>query len=392
MGKSSRAKLGFLFLLAIALAVGAVLGYSLKPAKYIVLSEQELDLSLFWEAWETLKEKFVEPSEIDSEKAVLGAISGMVGSLEDPYTVFLDETDTKRFLEDVSGQFEGVGMEIGIRKGQLQVVAPLKGTPADQAGLRSKDKILKVGDIFTADLTLDEVVNLIRGPKGSDVVLTILRDDWANSKEITITRDVIDVPSLEWEIIDDDIAYIELYHFTEIANTDFNKASVDILQSQATKIILDLRNNPGGYLEVAQNIAGWFLDKGDVVVIEDFGQGSQQEHKSQGNARFKEYPIVVLINSGSASGAEILAGALRDNREVQLIGEKSFGKGSVQQLEKLSTGSSLKITIARWLTPSGHLIADHGLEPDIGVELTEEDFDQGLDPQLDKALEIIREM
>jgi len=354
---------------------------------------EEIDFSLFWEVYHRLQEKFVDKGKFDIQKMIYGAISGMVKSLGDPYTVFFPPEETKRFEEDVKGVFEGVGMEIGIKKGQLQVIAPLEGTPAQKAGLRSGDKILKINDTETSDLTIDEAVDLIRGPKGTEVTLTIFREEWKKTKEIKLMRDVIEVPSLKREIKEIDgqkIAYIQLYQFSENASFDFRKAAIEILTSPAQKIILDLRNNPGGYLEVAQDITGWFLEKGKIVVLEDFGQGNEQEYKAQGPGTFSDYKVVILINQGSASASEILAGALRDNRGILLIGEKSFGKGSVQELEKLKEGSSLKITVAKWLTPKGQLITDVGLEPDIKVEMTEEDYEQDRDPQLDKAIEIIK--
>jgi len=354
---------------------------------------EEIDFSLFWEVYHRLQEKFVDKGKFDIQKMIYGAISGMVKSLGDPYTVFFPPEETKRFEEDVKGVFEGVGMEIGIKKGQLQVIAPLEGTPAQKAGLRSGDKILKINDTETSDLTIDEAVDLIRGPKGTEVTLTIFREEWKKTKEIKLMRDVIEVPSLKREIKEIDgqkIAYIQLYQFSENASFDFRKAAIEILTSPAQKIILDLRNNPGGYLEVAQDITGWFLEKGKIVVIKDFGQGNEQEYKAQGPGTFSDYKVVILINQGSASASEILAGALRDNRGILLIGEKSFGKGSVQELEKLKEGSSLKITVAKWLTPKGQLITDVGLEPDIKVEMTEEDYEQDRDPQLDKAIEIIK--
>jgi len=354
---------------------------------------EDIDFSLFWEAYHTLQDKFVNKEKLDVQKMIYGAISGMVKSLEDPYTVFFPPQEAKRFEEDVKGTFEGVGMEIGIRKGQLQVIAPLEGTPAQKAGLRAGDKILKIDEESTVDIAIEKAVNLIRGPKGTQVSLTIFREGWEEVKEFKITRAVIEIPSLKWEIKQDDVAYLKLYHFTEKAGSDFRIAAFEILNSPAKKIILDLRNNPGGYLEVAQDIAGWFLEKGQIVAIEDFGEGKEQnEYFAEGPSRLLEYPLVILINEGSASGSEILAGALRDNRGTILVGEKTFGKGSIQELEKLRGGSSLKITIAKWLTPRGELISDIGLEPDLKVEMTEEDYEQERDPQLDKAIEVIREM
>jgi len=353
---------------------------------------EDLDFSLFWEAYHKLQEKFVDPQKFDNQKIIYGAISGMVKSLEDPYSIFMSPEEETRFQEDVKGQFEGIGVEIGIRKKQLQIISPLEGTPAQKAGLRAGDKILKINDKDTFDLTIEEAVNLIRGKKGTEVILTILRSEWERPKEIKIIRDVILVPSLKWELKEGDIAYLKLYQFSEKANFDFTTAAFEILMSPAKKIILDLRNNPGGYLEVAQDITSYFLKKGQIIAIEDFGTNKEKkEYKSKNLGKLSQYPIVVLINQGSASASEILAGALRDNRGILLIGEKTFGKGSVQQLEKLKEGS-LKITIAKWLTPKGESITDRGLEPDIKIEMTDEDYENNRDPQLDKAIEIIKEM
>ena len=379
--------------LIILVIVSAGFGFYFGKTQCKICQPEEIDFSLFWEAYHKLQEKFVDKGKFDIQKIIYGAISGMVKSLEDPYTVFLKPEETKRFIEDVKGTFEGVGMEIDIRKGQLQVISPLEGTPAQSAGLRAGDKIIKINDKPTMDMTIEEAVNLIRGPKGSEVTLTIFREEWEKTKEIKIVRAVIEVPSLKWEIKNENIAYLKLYQFSEKASFDFRIAAIEILASPCQKIILDLRNNPGGYLEVAQEISGWFLKRGEIVVIEDFGARKERNiYKAQGNASLVGFPVVILINQGSASGSEILAGALRDNRDILLIGEKSFGKGSVQELERLSEGSSLKITVAKWLTPKGELITDKGLEPDIKVEMTEEDYEEGKDPQLDKAIEIIKNL
>jgi len=359
----------------------------------IVTQPEDVNFSLFWEAWNLVKQRYVEPEEINNQDMVYGSIAGMVESLEDPYTVFFQPDETEKFLEDVTGRFEGVGMEIGIRKGNLQVIAPLEGTPAKRAGLRPGDIIVTIDEESARDITIEEAVSLIRGPKGTEVTLGVVRDDWPTPKEFKIERAVIEVPSLKWELIDGNIAHINLYHFSEKATADFKAASMEILNSGADRIILDLRSNPGGYLEVAQDIAGWFLEKESVVVVEDFGSiDTKQIYKAEGNSRFLNYPLVVLVNQGSASASEILAAALRDNREVPLVGETSFGKGSVQQLQKLSDGSSIKITIARWLTPSGKLIKDIGLKPDYRVEITEEDLQEDKDPQLEKAIELIKDL
>jgi carboxyl-terminal processing protease len=317
----------------------------------------------------------------------------MVASLGDPYTAFFTPSDSKKFLEDTAGSFEGVGMEIGIKKDQLQVVTPLENSPAKKAGIRAGDLIVKIDGKSASGITTDEAVDLIRGDKGTEVTLTLYREDWKETKDFKLTRAVIEVPSLKWEIKDGNIAYIQLYQFTEKASNDFKAAAVDIINSPAKRIVLDVRNNPGGYLTVSQDIAGWFLKKDDLVTREKLaGDKDGEEYRSNGPALLLKYPTVVLINQGSASASEILAGALRDDRNVQLVGEKSFGKGSVQQLMPFGDGSSLKVTIAKWLTPNGSQISEIGLTPDVEVKNTVEDEDKGLDPQLDKAIEIVKNL
>jgi carboxyl-terminal processing protease len=385
----------FIFVSFTLLGFGFYGGFYFGKSQCKICPPQEIDFSLFWEAYNKLKENFVDKEKIDDQKILEGAISGMVKSLDDPYTIFLNKEQTKRFIEDTKGSFEGIGAEIGIKKGQLQIVAPLEGTPAQKAGLRAGDKILKIDGKPTIDMTLEEAVSLIRGPKGTKVVLTIYRDEWEEPKDIEIERDKIIIPSIKLEFKEIDgqkIAYLKIYQFTENASSEFEKAASKILSEKTKKIILDLRDNPGGYLDVAENIGGWFLKKGTPILIENFGGKDQKIHYSKGNGLLSSYSLVVLVNQGTASGAEILAGALRDNKNVLLIGEKTFGKGSVQTLEKLSNDSSLKITIAKWLTPKGEMINEKGLEPDIKIKMSEEDYKQGKDPQLEKALEVLENL
>lgn len=351
---------------------------------------EEVDFSLFWDTWRLIEEEFVDRSDIDKQEMVYGAIAGMVDALGDPYTIFLKPPEAKVFKEDVSGSFEGIGAEIGIRKDVLTIISPLKGSPAETAGIKAGDKVIEVDGESTFDLTLNEAVQLIRGPGGTDVVLTVVRDD-GEPQEISITRDTIKVPVVEWEIKDGGIVHVELFSFSNEATKAFREALLEILRNPVDKVVLDLRNNPGGYLEVAQELMGWFVDPGEVVAIEDFGDGRQQrEYRAIGNGALKNFDVVVLINQGSASASEIMAGALRDIRGVQLVGTKSFGKGSIQELKNLKGGSSVKVTIAKWLTPSGISISEEGLEPDFEVEITSEDEEAEVDPQLDKALEILR--
>ncbi len=372
--------------------VGQLHGYvpPIKGVENLDAGQLEgVDFSLFWDAWRVIQEEYAGPGPLDFQAMVHGAIKGMVNSLGDPYTTFMTAEDAKIFLEDISGSFSGVGMEIGIRDEKLRIIAPLEGTPAARAGLRPGDHIVQINkDTFTQDLTTDEAIALIRGPEGTKVTLSILREGWDETRDFEIERAVITIPSLAWEM-KEGVAYVKIFQFSEKLPDDFGNLERDVLRS-TDKIILDLRNNPGGFLYVAVDIAGWFLQRGDVVVIEDFGQNEdQREHTARGNARLYDHKVVVLINEGTASASEILAGALRDNRGVLLIGEQSFGKGSVQELKELKDESSLKVTIAKWLTPKGNLILDKGLEPDIKVEVTDEDFEAGRDPQLDKAIEVL---
>lgn len=354
---------------------------------------EEVDFSQFWQAWATIKANFVDREKLNNQDMVYGAISGLVNSLGDPYSTFLKPKEAKIFSEDVRGWFSGIGVEIGQRKGVLTVIAPLENTPAKRAGLKSGDKIIKIDNVETYNLTTDEAVALIRGPVGTEVVLNIWREEWPEPRDIKIIRENIIIPVIEWKMIGNDIAHIRLFSFTGQTEDKFRQAVNKILNSSARALVLDLRNNPGGYLDQAVELAGWFLKPGEVVLLEDDGSGSQvcDNCKAFGNGRLADFPTVILINKGSASASEILAGALRDQLGIKLVGEKTFGKGSVQTLENFQDGSSLKITIAKWLTPKGFVIAEQGLEPDINVELTEEDVKAGRDPQLDKAIEILRQ-
>jgi len=391
----------WIILLFIVFSFGFFIGQNRQPSidKIEGLANKETsqtidaDFSLFWDAWHLIEKKYVNRLDLDREKMVYGAISGLVESLDDPYSVFMEPQESKKFIDDISGSFEGIGAEIGIRKGTLTIISPLEGNPAQRAGLKPGDKVLKVNDTLTADLTLDEAVNIIRGKKGTEVNLLIFRDEWDEAKEIKVVRDTIQIPIIKWEVKDDNIVYIQLYHFTGNMADQFRKIVKEIIKLNPNGIVLDVRNNPGGYLEVAVDIASWFLPKGELIVTEDFGneENDNNEFVSKGYKGLENIPIIVLINQGSASASEILAGALRDIQDIKLVGQKSFGKGSVQQLEKLKGGSSIKITVAKWLTPLGTSISEEGIIPDEEVEITSEDIDEMRDPQLDKALELLKQ-
>lgn len=351
----------------------------------------EVDFHLFWDAWRVLQEDYIKPAKLNPQEMVYGAIRGLVNSLGDPYTIFLKPDEAKKFTEDIKGSFGGIGIEIGMRKGILTVIAPLEDTPAWRAGLKAGDQIIKINDESTLDLTIDEAVKKIRGEEGTPVRLTILRKDFDQPKEFTIIREKIIVPSLKLKFLEDNIAHLKLLSFNENASYDFYQAALEIINKNSPGLILDLRNNPGGYLEVAVEIAGWFLEKGKVVVREIDREGKEKVLVTKGNALFSNLPLVVLVNEGSASASEILAGALRDQRGIKLIGEKTFGKGSVQTIEELKDKSQIKITIAEWLTPNGFSINDNGLSPDYLIEFSEEESQEEVDPQLNKALEILKQ-
>ena len=351
---------------------------------------ENVDFSLFWDAWKVIEDKFVNRSKLDAQKMVYGAINGMLHALGDPYTVFMPPEENKKFSEDMKGEFGGIGAEIGMRKDILTIIAPLEGSPAKAAGLLPQDKVLKVDGKSTDGMSIDEAINLIRGPKGEAVVLNIFRDGWKDAKDFKIIRDTIVIPVIKWQMKDNKVAYIQLYHFSENSASEFKKVAQEAISAGAKSVVLDMRGNPGGYLESAVDIISWFVSDNQVVAIEDFGNGKKTEYKSVGYQKLMSYPAVLLVDAGSASASEIVAGALRDLRNIKLVGTKTFGKGSVQQVEQMRNGSSLKITVAKWLTPSGKSIMDEGLEPDEKVELTEDDINNNRDPQLDKALEMLK--
>ena len=352
----------------------------------------DVDFSLFWDTWKLVEERFVNRDSLDRQDMVFGAVTGMVKSLDDPYTVFFEPKEAKIFKEDINGSFEGIGAEIGIRKEVLTIISPLENSPAQIAGLRAGDKVIRIDDEPTEGITLLNAVNKIRGKKGTAVNFTILRGG-EEVKEISVIRDKIIIPVLSWQMKEGNIVHLELFSFSQQATKKFREALLEILRNPTEKMVLDLRNNPGGFLEVAQELLGWFVEPGEIIAKEDFGEGKRtNEYRAIGNGALRNFDIVVLINKGSASASEIMAGALRDIRGIELVGEKSFGKGSIQQVENLSGGSSIKITIAKWLTPSGVSISEEGLDPDIEVEMTSEDIDEGRDPQLDRALEIIKRL
>ncbi len=356
--------------------------------------DASVDLSRFWEVWSILENKYVSgttTSTLTSEERIQGAISGLVASYDDPYTIYLPPEEATAFAEEIAGNFSGVGMEVGIRDNMVTVIAPLPETPAEKAGILSGDTLIKIDDVTTEGMGTDEAVRRIRGERGTEVNLTVFREGDTEFREFTIVRDTIVIPTSKTEERDG-VFIISLYSFNALAEAEMQTALRSFVRSGKDKLILDLRGNPGGYLESAVSIASYFLPLGKVVVRENFGGDEEEQlYRSSGKELGKSAPksIVVLIDGGSASASEILAGALKEHDVATLIGETTFGKGSVQELVELGDGSSVKVTIARWLTPDGNSISEGGLAPDIEVKITPEDREAERDPQLEAAIEFL---
>lgn len=399
-------KIRNLFLVAALVAVFSLVSYRLGEKKSVVPTNQ-LDLSMMWKVKDRLSQSFLEKDKIKDDSMVQGAIAGMVQSLGDPYTVYLPPKENKSANEDLAGAFGGVGISLGYKEKSLAVMTPLPKTPAERAGILAGDLILKIVDKDkkidkdTTGLPLDEAVSLIRGKIGTEVTLKIFREGFKEPKEFTLRRENIVVPSLELEFKEKDgknIAWIKLYKFTDQLYKDWtevvNKVNSEKKNSNFGGIVLDLRNNPGGFLQASVMVASDFLDSG-VVVTQESASGAKEVYSvDKALGRLTKDKLVVLVNGGSASASEILAGALHDHQRAKLVGEKTFGKGTVQQPEDFADGSGLHVTIARWLLPSGKNIHKTGVEPDVVVKYevptpTPNKKTDLLDNQLDKAIEVL---
>ena len=353
-------------------------------------NKNDLDFKLYWDVWNAIKTYYVDKEDIKEKELFYGSLRGMASALQDPYTVFMDPKISNDFSEGMSGRFEGIGAEIGIRDDILTVIAPLDDMPAQIAGLHAGDQIHAIDGTSTIGITIDEAVNRIRGPKDTQVTLSIFRKGADEIQDIVITRGVIVVKSLKTEMREDDIFILKISHFNDDTYKLFAQAVTEIRSLNPRGIILDLRNNPGGYLETAIVIASEWIEDG-VIVAEQFSDGSKIENMARGKADLANYKTVVLVNQGSASASEIVAGALQDYNKATVIGAKTFGKGSVQTLKNFFDGSALKVTISKWLTPLGKCIKDEGIMPDEEVELDIEEYKNGNDNQLNRAIEILNE-
>lgn len=349
---------------------------------------QQSDWRTFERVWDAVHEKFVD-GQIDDRRLLSGALAGLVRGLGDPYSLYLDAEDAEKFQAEIEGSFSGIGAEIGIKSDSLVIIAPLPASPAERAGLKPRDHILRIDDADADTLNLDEAVHRIRGEAGSSVTLVILSDGGTEPETVKIVRERITVESVREERRTTEsgkaIVILRIASFTEKTDEAFAAQLQKVLLKPPEGIILDLRNNPGGYLTAATAIAAEFVGK-EPIVIEEFAGNRREIIPGDREARVPNVPVIILINEGTASAAEILAGALQDYDRATVIGEKSFGKGSVQDYERFADGSSLKLTTARWLTPKGRSIEKEGIVPDVPIPLTNEDADADRDPQLDAAL------
>lgn len=386
-----------LFFIVAAFIVGIYIGYNKHPWVDTVTGLENkqaapndvADFEPFWKVWNILNEKYPHAADVSNQERVWGAISGLVSSMNDPYTTFFPPEEAKQFNEEIIGSFSGIGVEIGMKDKLLTVISPLKNTPAYNAGLKPGDKILKIDDFVTSDTTIDQAIKMIRGEVGTPVVLTIYREGDNEPFEVKIIRDTINIPTVE-STIKGDVYIINFYTFSANSYDLLHEELLNFKKSGLKNLVLDLRGNPGGFLDQAVDIASEFLPQGAPVVIEDYGTDQKQTIlRSKGYGTIgQDVKTVLLVNGGSASASEILAGALSEDGRAIMIGEKTYGKGSVQELIPVTDTTSVKVTIAKWLTPNGISISEKGLIPQIVVEQKSGSKD---DTQLLRALEYFKE-
>ncbi len=347
---------------------------------------KDVQFNQFWEVWQKVKTKYAKQPVNDSD-LFYGAMQGLAAGVGDPYTVYFPPKAAEEFNKSLDGEFSGIGAEIGIKNNELVVIAPLPGTPADKAGLLAGDKIYAIDKTITVNMDTGVAVQKIRGQAGTPVVLTIMRSGFSKSKEITIIREKINIPSVTYSIKNKNIAYLRIMQFNQNTLPQFNKYVKQLQDKKINKLIVDLRNNPGGYLESAVDLASKWIPEGKIV-SEKYSNGDINDHFTAGDHPLQDIKTVVLVNGGSASASEILAGALQDHKKATIVGETTFGKGSVQEYESLSDGSSLKITVALWYTPNDKNINEQGIKPDVVVK---EDWTKekiGEDIMIKKAMDI----
>lgn len=363
-------------------------GYKPTVTNWNLGRPRDINFGLFWDVWDRVNKQFV--GSINNQTMVYDAIKGALSSLDDPYTLFLTPDELKRFKEDLGGSFSGIGAEIENRNGAITILTPLTDSPAAKAGLKPKDVVVKIDDKSTEGMLVNDAIKLIRGDKGTTVKLTIAREGEEKLLEIPIVRDTIVIKSVSWEMKSDNIGYIKVNQFGDDTEQLFRQALDEMVAKKPKGLIVDVRNNPGGYLDTAVNMSSYLLNERGAIVKQKDKKGSILELKATKAPLITGTPLVVLVNGSSASASEIFAGAMQDYGRAKLVGEKTFGKGSVQELQDLDNGAAVRITIAKWLTPKDRAIDKEGIKPDIEVALTDEDYAAGRDPQLDKAFELLK--
>jgi carboxyl-terminal processing protease len=356
-------------------------------------TEKNVDLGLMWAVWKILDTDYLKEEALDTDAMIYGAVRGLVNSLDDPYTVFMDPDETEQFSQSLEGQLEGIGAELTVEEGILQIVTPLKNSPAEKAGLVPGDIIYKIEDEYAMDMSFFEAIMNIRGESGTPITLSIIRESLEEPFDVTIIRAEIDIDSVTKEVLDDGVVYLSVNQFSDTTSDEFGNALSDLILEEPAGLIVDLRYNGGGYLDIAVEMLSYLLETGlPAVSIHERAENNNEVLMTNGGPKLLDVPLVVLVNEGSASASEIVAGAIQDHERGIVMGVQSFGKGTVQEVEFLEDGSSIRLTIAEWHTPDGRAIQSVGLTPDIIVEVYDDDAENEYDRQLEEAKRYLEEL
>jgi len=391
MNMTTTKKAAVILSIIFSFLIGLEMGMNYDKPNEVAIQKQDLKLDHLNEVWDSINEKYFNKNDIESDLAENYAIKGVVSSLNDPYSIYLTKDEFTEFSQSLDSEIQGIGAAVTKQDGFIMIESPLKESPAIKAGLVAKDKIIAINGESTEGLSVTEAVMKIRGKKGTSVTLTIYREEAEEPFDVTIIRDEIKLESVSYKELENNIAYIAINQFSDDTLKEFYQASLDALLTDSKGLILDLRFNGGGYLQIAQNLISYFIGPEKVALQVLDANNNANSKVTNSKAIFKDLPLVILVNQGSASASEIVAGSLQDYKKAILVGNQTYGKGTIQQLLEFSNGSSLKLTIAKWLTANGRDIDEIGLTPDFEISITETDILNNLDSQLEKAKEIILE-